>query len=52
MVKKDQVKKTKKGDVMRRFWYTLKNCTWMQGKVVHNLEDKNSVFDMFNQVKD
>jgi hypothetical protein len=25
MVKKDQVKKTEKGDVMTRFWYTLKN---------------------------
>jgi hypothetical protein len=25
MVKKDQVKKIKKGDVVTRFWYTLKN---------------------------
>jgi hypothetical protein len=25
MVKKDQVKKIEKGDVVTRFWYTLKN---------------------------
>jgi hypothetical protein len=25
MVKKDQVKKIKKGDVVIRFWYSLKN---------------------------
>jgi len=25
MIKKDQIKKTKNGDVMTRFWYTYKN---------------------------
>ncbi len=25
---------------------------WMQGKVAHNLEDKNSIFDRFDWVKD
>ncbi len=30
MVKKDQVKKTKKGDAITIFWYTLKNFTLSQ----------------------
>jgi hypothetical protein len=25
MIKKDQVKNIEKGDIMTRFWYTLKN---------------------------
>jgi hypothetical protein len=34
MVKRDKVEKTKKGDIVTRFWYTLKNLDLMVVTVV------------------
>ncbi len=36
MVKKDHVKKTEKGDVMTRFWYTLKNLDLLNCLIMNN----------------
>jgi hypothetical protein len=30
MIKKNKMKKTKKGDIVTRFWYTLKKFTHVQ----------------------
>jgi len=39
MVKKDYIKKIKNGDVMTRFWYTLKNLHSIL--MVKTLDDMN-----------